>query len=124
MEWYCKSREMMDRYESFVKLMETKLSTLSNFDTGLGTLFHRKMSVLHKYQTESHIEYATTPEQISGKRCGWNRCKIERKYCNHHIEWKICKGCKFVYYCCRNHQKKHWNSGHASQCKKLSFLRK
>lgn len=28
-----------------------------------------------------------------------------------------CGGCKNVFYCGKDHQKKHWKNGHKSQCR-------
>ena len=124
MKWYCNKKKIMDRYQSFINSMTAKYTRLSNFNSRYGRLFFGKMSILHEYQTEAHIKVAVSPQQKADKRCGWNKCKIERIYCHRHIEWKICKGCKFVFYCCRKHQKRHWNVAHSSQCKKLSYLRR
>eukprot|EP01084_Bolivina_argentea_P116156 206434_1 len=44
--------------------------------------------------------------------CGWPLCKREN-----FVKRNICKGCKLIQYCCRNHQKKHWKYIHSQQCK-------
>ena len=49
---------------------------------------------------------------------------LKKKYC-HYIQclridvlkWNVCERCKSAFYCCRNHQKKHWNRGdHKENC--------
>merc|ERR1712228_1086851 len=45
--------------------------------------------------------------------CAWMECnKLRSK----NQKLYICKGCKLLAYCCRSHQKKHWNCSHTQQC--------
>eukprot|EP01084_Bolivina_argentea_P212694 361495_1 len=47
---------------------------------------------------------------FSVSQCAWVMCgKVRRKLYK-------CKACRLVYYCCRNHQKKHWKLIHSNQC--------
>eukprot|EP01084_Bolivina_argentea_P004281 8146_1 len=45
-------------------------------------------------------------------KCDWIKC---RKVLNTK-SIKLCKRCKLVYYCSRNHQKKHWKYIHSQNC--------
>lgn len=46
------------------------------------------------------------------KHCAWIHCK---KDCS---EYQVCSGCDLARYCCRDHQKRHWNQFHRYCCKK------
>eukprot|EP01084_Bolivina_argentea_P217635 369477_1 len=51
--------------------------------------------------------------KIKIKHCSWIWCKdLKNK------QFKICSRCKLARYCCRSHQKRHWNSDHRFYCQK------
>ena len=45
------------------------------------------------------------------KQCNYIKCN--RKDLD---KYKVCKRCKSAFYCCRNHQKKDWNTSHRVHC--------
>eukprot|EP01084_Bolivina_argentea_P177313 306638_1 len=47
-------------------------------------------------------------------RCQWIHCNKEGKYLSYQ-----CKGCQFVRYCSRKHQKKDWKMIHSQQCLRI-----
>eukprot|EP01084_Bolivina_argentea_P271091 461145_1 len=50
------------------------------------------------------------------KYCAWIHCNADANS----SKLYICKGCKLVFYCNRNHQKKHWKLVHGKQCMSLN----
>ena len=42
--------------------------------------------------------------------------------CKKRSKWKLCEGCKTVYYCSRKCQKISWKHRHKQQCQKLQKL--
>eukprot|EP01084_Bolivina_argentea_P006757 12789_1 len=117
---YCKKKDAVYKYHEFTEIIYNKCRGLESSikdsarQKDCVKLYCRKMSLLH----ECSFDY---PEDCL-KRCGWDICTIRRKDYRRDAAWYICKGCKLVYYCSRKHQKKHWNSAHASQCKQ--FMKK
>ena len=49
------------------------------------------------------------------RECGLLSCR-KRKGHDNFAKQSICKGCRLVRYCCRNHQKRHWKHIHSQQC--------
>eukprot|EP01084_Bolivina_argentea_P013960 26123_1 len=47
---------------------------------------------------------------MNKKKCEWSSCNKSM------TNLLLCSGCKLVYYCCKKHQKKHWNLIHRAQC--------
>ena len=56
-------------------------------------------------------------EVIKPNECALNECQITSST---HILWK-CKRCKSIWYCCSNHQKRHWKLSHSKHCYFLPF---
>eukprot|EP01084_Bolivina_argentea_P146690 256786_1 len=50
----------------------------------------------------------------SHRKCGYIKC--DKSLCPKGDMLYVCKGCKLVTYCNRNHQKKSWNALHREQC--------
>ena len=69
---------------------------------------------------------------ILRNRCDWHPCRMEQTTKSYQSSCMaqpikkqsmyLCKGCKMVKYCCRNHQKKHWKLIHSQQCKAVSAI--
>eukprot|EP01084_Bolivina_argentea_P010732 20002_1 len=49
-------------------------------------------------------------------KCSYEKCNKSESADE---KFKICKGCKMTYYCCRQCQKKSWNTRHRIDCKQL-----
>merc|ERR1712129_332127 len=49
--------------------------------------------------------------------CGYHACNA--KQCTDSELFKICSGCKLVYFCSKSCQKKAWKDGHRRVCRKL-----
>ena len=52
------------------------------------------------------------------KACAYYKCKSVKTNTNK-IKMKICKGCKWTYYCSRKCQKCDWNLKHRRECQRL-----
>merc|ERR1712228_154305 len=47
------------------------------------------------------------------KECNYSECRAKDK------KLEVCKKCKSVYYCCREHQKRDWKLNHRKECKEF-----
>lgn len=62
-----------------------------------------------------HRGLVMSQTQTAIKDCGWPCCKHSGKAQTANY---ICKGCRLIRYCCRDHQKRHWKYIHSQQCKR------
>lgn len=69
-------------------------------------------SMTKSIQDANKSRYLRCFNHVCSKR--WNK-RINR--------FKMCKGCKVVYYCGRICQKKHWKQSHNNECKDLATFR-
>ena len=77
-----------------------------------------KRSMASAMKIQRYVEASTVELGMyikMGESCKWPLCS------KHHLmegfaTKSVCKGCRLVKYCGRNHQKKHWNLIHSQQC--------
>lgn len=65
------------------------------------------------------LDFITKIKNGMIKVCGNHRCNHSKRNQYKLIKWKICKGCKMIYYCRKKCQKIHWKNHHNKQCSKL-----
>lgn len=89
-------------------------------------------------KTKRQIGWDLLPKYY-GKKCGYQSC--DKAQCNRKFKYirqpeefyighfyctfnkfKLCKRCKSIYYCCRNHQKKDWKRHKNEQCIKQKIM--
>lgn len=74
--------------------------------------YHWKVSIC-KVNLMAAVRIENPRTSFFGPEKSTNECALTgcSRNCQH-----ICKGCKLVYYCSRNHQKKDWKIIHSTQC--------
>eukprot|EP01084_Bolivina_argentea_P180419 311715_1 len=71
-----------------------------------------QLFVLNERRKELKVKFKSIV--CAYKQCEWRDNKM--------VKIKLCSGCKLVYYCCVNHQKKDWKyGGHRFLCQILQF---
>ncbi len=70
-------------------------------------IFPIKFYMMQSDKTKSELELW----DADGIKCGYIECAEIRR-----ANLKVCKGCRLIYYCSRNHQKKDWKFIHSQQC--------
>eukprot|EP01084_Bolivina_argentea_P116532 207038_1 len=56
------------------------------------------------------------PQKVYNNKCWYDKCESDE---HKHRKLPHCAGCKMAKYCCKEHQTKHWKSGHKNECKNL-----
>lgn len=92
--------------------------------------FRQNLYAMHRHKI-NHKKYPFHP--VCMKKCGWIYCKKsfakkggckcstckKNKVEDDGQKFYICNGCKLIYYCCRDHQKRDWKLIHSEQCKSI-----
>ena len=85
------------------------VSSVNQFVNCQGMCLYRNNPINLKYRALLFSECS------SDRKCGWPPCSSMKG--KHPFPTRnICKGCRLVRYCCREHQKRHWRFIHRQQC--------
>lgn len=87
---------------------------------GMGDEYHRIFGKSEDSETQLVVmeKYEEVKRHFRNRvRCSYPPCAIKQGACDY--RFKVCGGCKFVYFCSRSCQKKAWRQ-HKSVCTELS----
>eukprot|EP01084_Bolivina_argentea_P244095 408998_1 len=117
-------KKVMTNYTSFTELLQKEFENMANYKKEL-CLAHVHANFVYNKAAKLHIEcpnYSKSAEQIiMGYKygsicCAWNKCDNVLNKKSQSKKFKMCSGCKMVFYCSKKHQKRHWKFFHSLQC--------
>eukprot|EP01084_Bolivina_argentea_P159747 278225_1 len=115
LRYRCEKKKCLIKYNRFIKALEHRFVSIANKEKNIYSQFVYKKACALCFETV--YEEETLKSRVFDRdlvQCAWMGCSMDDTEKVRKL--KFCGGCKMFYYCCRDHQKRHWNLVHSLHC--------
>eukprot|EP01084_Bolivina_argentea_P159746 278224_1 len=116
LRYYCEKKKCLIKCNQFMTALEHRFCRIANTEHNIYSQIIYKKACALCFDAVYEVETLKS-KVFDGKdlvQCAWMNCSVDDT--ENVTKLKLCGGCKMFYYCCRDHQKRHWNLLHSLHC--------